>query len=151
MMRYETAIIMVASAAEPAAESVGVSLVDGDSDVRHARQLMLRSERYDVRSYATCAALLADPRSRDYPCIVVDVKMPEVDGLGLLRQMRESGWQGNAILLDGVDLHGSLAREAQQHGDEVFDRGIGDRALVAAIAAAVLRGRSARSLVTEPG
>ena len=66
------------------AESIGVSLVDGDSDIRHARQIMLRSERYDVRSYATCAALLADPRSRGYACIVVDIHMPEVDGLKLL-------------------------------------------------------------------
>lgn len=123
-------------------ESVGVSLVDGDSGIRHARQIMLRSEKYDVRSYPTCAALLADPRSRDYACIVVDVKMQEVDGLGVLRQMRASGWHGNAILLDGLDLDGELAREAKQHGDEVFDRHIGDRPLVAAIAASVSRGRS---------
>ena len=62
-------------------ESVGVSLVDGDSTVRHARQLMLRAEDYDVRSYATCAALLADPRSRDYQCIILDLEMEEIDGI----------------------------------------------------------------------
>jgi FixJ family two-component response regulator len=124
-----------------AADHVGVSLVDGDADIRHARQIMLRSERYDVRSYATCAALLADPRSRDYPCIVVDVEMQELDGLELVREMRASGWHGKAILLDGLDADGTLAREARRHGDEVFARGIGDRALVAAIAASVSRGR----------
>jgi FixJ family two-component response regulator len=123
----------------PRSEGIGVSLVDGDSSVRHARQIMLRSENYDVRSYATCAALLADPRSRDYPCIVVDVDMEEVDGLGLLRQMRASGWRGRAIVLDGVDPDGALAREADRNGDQVFERDIGDKPLVAAIAASIDR------------
>uniref|UniRef100_UPI0035CB127E response regulator n=1 Tax=uncultured Sphingomonas sp. TaxID=158754 RepID=UPI0035CB127E len=120
-------------------ESIGVSLVDGDSDIRHARQIMLRSERYDVRSYATCAALLADPRSRDYACIVVDIDMPGVDGLELLREMRATGWRGKGILLDGLDPEGKLAQEAAENGDKVFDRNIGDRPLVAAIAASVDR------------
>ncbi|MDB5712485.1 MAG: hypothetical protein JWL96_4555 [Sphingomonas bacterium] len=124
----------------PSIESIGVSLVDGDADVRHARQLMLRSENYDVRSYPTCAALLADPRSRDYPCIVIDIEMRKSDGLELLRQMRATGWRGKAILLDGDDHDGAVAAEARLHGDRIFDRAIGDRPLMAAIAASVDRG-----------
>jgi len=124
----------------PQGEGIGVSLVDGDSKIRHARQIMLRSENYDVRSYPTCAALLADPRSRDFPCIVVDVDLQEVDGLGLLRQMRASGWRGKAIVLDGTDPDGALVREADRNGDRVLKRDIGDRPLVAAIAASVDRG-----------
>ena len=61
--------------------SVGVSLVNGDSATRHARQIMLRSLGYNVRSYATCVALLADPRARDQQCIIVDIDTPKVDEL----------------------------------------------------------------------
>jgi len=43
--------------------AIGVSLVDGESSVRRGRQLMLRSEGYAVRSYPTCAAILADSQS----------------------------------------------------------------------------------------
>lgn len=142
---------MTATDGALAAEHVGVSLVDGDAGVRHARQIMLRSERYDVRSYATCAALLADPRSRDYPCIVVDVEMQELDGLALIREMRASGWHGKAILLDGNDADGKLAREAKRHGDEFFPRDIGDRPLVAAIAASVSRGRGSWTANRQTG
>jgi DNA-binding NtrC family response regulator len=124
-------------------ESIGVSLVDGDANVRHARQLMLRSENYDVRSYPTCAALLADPRSRDYPCIVLDIATREGDGLEILRQMRASGWRGKAILLDGVDREGPVAAEARRHDDRIFDRTIGDRPLMAAIVDSVDRGWAA--------
>ncbi|WP_052216198.1 response regulator [Sphingomonas sp. ERG5] len=123
----------------PSTESIGVSLVDGDAAIRHARQLMLRSENYDVRSYPTSTALLADPRSRDYPCIVIDIEMRESDGLDVLRQMRASGWRGKAILLDGEDPAGDVAKEAKLHGDRVFERTIGDRPLVAAIAASIDR------------
>ena len=118
-------------------DGIGVSLVDGNSDVRHARQLLLRSERYDVRSYPTCAALLADPRSRDYPCIILDLEMKEIDGVNLLRQMRASGWRGKALLLNGLDPGSALLREAQQHGDTVLERHVGDQTLLTAIAASI--------------
>ncbi|MEG8040368.1 response regulator [Sphingomonas sp. LR60] len=121
-------------------QTIGVSLVDGDSTIRHARQLMLRSEDYDVRSYATCAALLADPRSRDYPCIILDLEMEDVDGLALLREMRGSGWRGKAILLDGLDPGSAMLIEAERHGDTLFARNIGNRALLTEIASSIDHG-----------
>ncbi|KTT68286.1 response regulator [Sphingomonas sanguinis] len=121
----------------PSFEQVGVSLVDGDAKVRHARQLMLQSEHYNVRSYATCAALLADPRSRDYPCIVLDMEMETIDGQDLLRQMRASGWRGKAVLLDGLHPGNPKRQEAARHGDKVLERTVGDRALLSAIAGTI--------------
>lgn len=126
----------------PHYEVVSVSLVDGDTAVRHARQLLLRSENYDVRSYPTCAALLADPMSRNSSCIVIDIDTRDGDGPAVLRQMRASGWRGRAILLDGADPEGVIAEEAGRHGDQVFGRTIGDRPLLTAIAASVDRGWS---------
>lgn len=129
---------------EPAlhAETVGVSLVDGDAAVRHARQLMLVSENFDVRSYGNCTALLADPRSRDFACIVLDIEMSGDNGAAVLREMRATGWRGHAILLDGQDPDGNYVRDAEKLGDRVMEHDIGDIALVAAISATVNRGWS---------
>lgn len=133
--------IRMQNATKPSSrQMIGVSLVDGDSAIRHARQLMLRSEDYDVRSYATCAALLADPRSRDYPCIILDLEMEDIDGPGLLREMRASGWRGKAILLDGLDPGSPMLIEAARHGDAVLARNVGDRALLTAIEASIDHG-----------
>ena len=128
---------------EPAVtEAIGVSLVSGDAIIRHARQLVLRSENYDVRSYATCAALLADPQSRDFACIVLDIEMNDDESVALLREMRATGWRGSAILLVGQDADGDYVREAEKHGDRVMQRSIGDTSLVEAISASVGRGWS---------
>lgn len=123
-----------------APEGIGVSLVDGDPAVRHARQLMLRSENYGVRSYATCAAFLADPRSRDYPCIILDLKMGAIDGPALLRKMRASGWRGKAVLLDDLEPDNLTLREAAGHGDTILKSNVGDQTLLTAIAASIDRG-----------
>lgn len=125
-------------------DGIGISLVDGDPAIRRARQIMLLSERYDVRSYATSAALLADPRSRDFPCIVVDIeghdgRDPDDDGTDMLRAMRASGWRGKAILLDGTAPPPALIHAAERQGDRILDRGTGDASLLTAIAASIDR------------
>jgi FixJ family two-component response regulator len=119
--------------------NVGVSLVDGDATVRHARQIMLRSEHYDVRSYATGAALLADPRSRGFACIVLDIMMNEIDGFRLLHEMRATGWRGKGLLLDNIVPGNAMSRDAERHGDRVLERSIADGPLIAAIAASLDR------------
>lgn len=114
-----------------------VALVDGDPSLRHARQIMLRSENFDVRSYGTSAALLADPRSLAVACIVLDVEANDADGEEVLRAMRAAGWRGRAILLDDQDTQGAYVVRAAIHGDQVLDQHVGDGTLVAAINAQV--------------
>ncbi len=121
---------------------IGVSLVDGDPAIRRARQIMLLSEHYDVRSYATGAALLADPRSRDVPCIVVDVEGADGSGLATLQAMRASGWHGKAILLDGSVPPPALIHAAERHGDRILNRTTGDAPLLTAIATSIDHGWS---------
>lgn len=132
---------MINRTAPTSNENISVSLVDGDATIRHGRQIMLRSERYDVRSYATCAALLADPQSRASQCIVVDIDMKEGNGIALLREMRATGWLGKAILLDGIIPASPLISAAERQGDRVLERTIADGPLIAAIAAVVDGGR----------
>lgn len=114
--------------------NIGISLVDGEPEVRRARQLMLRSENYDVRSYATSAALLADPHSRESFCIVLDVHLNDGDGIDLLKSMRATGWRGKAILLCGIEPEGVITGDVDKFGDRVLARTIADGPLVAAIA-----------------
>lgn len=126
-------------------EPIGVALVDGDAAIRHARQIMLRSEGLNVRSYGTSAALLADPQSWNFACVVLDVCTDDEGGAEVLGEMRAAGWGGRAILLDGQDAQGAYVLRAALHGDQVLDRHVGDATLIAAINAQVDRAMNGRT------
>jgi len=87
--------------APPAAATVLV--VDDEPAVRAALERALRIERYDVRLAADgdeALALLAD-RSPD--AIVLDVAMPNVDGLEVCRRLRAAGDRTPVLMLTARD------------------------------------------------
>ena len=74
---------------------------DDDPGVRRGLQLLLRSRGYAVWGYTTGHALLADPRAKEADCVILDYRMPDIDGFAMLRHLREIGWSGRAIMISG--------------------------------------------------
>lgn len=97
---------------------------------------MLRSKQLDVRAYATCAALLADPLALRSACVVADVEMSEMSGVELLQAMRKAGWAGAAILLADAGSRGLVA--ANDHGMiATLPKTLSDDTLLEAIRSAI--------------
>lgn len=119
------------------AEPNWIALVDGDPTLRRARQLMLRSERFEVRAYPTCAALLADPLALHSACVVADAEMSDLSGLQLLTAMREAGWEGSAVLLaDSIPT--ALAAAADDHDFlAMLPKALAEGALLKAVRSAI--------------
>lgn len=114
-----------------------IALIDGVPAVRHARQLMLRAEGFDVRAYASAAPLLADPLALATACIVAEVTMPEIGGVALLKVMRGQGWHGAAILLAGALSSELAALAIEQDFTVMVPTGLADRLLLAGIRTAI--------------
>ncbi len=74
-------------------------LVEDDEAVRRSLQLLLHAQGYDVRSYALAAPFLLDPRPDETDLLVTDFRLPDGDGLGVLRAMHRTGWAGRAVLI----------------------------------------------------
>ncbi len=119
-----------------------ILLVEDDPGVRRALQILLLGCGYDVRSYASSLALLSDMTARDAICLVTDYRMPELDGLALLRALREANWSGRAILITAYRTP-ELVRQALADGfDMVFDKPLQSKAVTDAVARLVPCGSS---------
>ncbi len=92
-----------------------IALVEDDPGVRRSLQLLLQAQGYEVRSYATGQALLADPTTMSAACFVADYRMPEMDGLSILRALRAAGWAGPAVLITAYNTP-DLAQRAKAEG-----------------------------------
>jgi len=92
-----------------------VHLVDDDEAVRRSASLMLRGQRLIVRTYASGAALLDAADGLVPGCILLDVRMPDMDGLEVQAALGDRGIVLPVIIMTG---HGdiNLAVQAMKAG-----------------------------------
>ncbi|RWM24646.1 response regulator [Mesorhizobium sp.] len=64
-----------------------VHIVDDDEAVRKSLAFLLGTAQVSVRSYEPAVAFLANIDRVERGCIVTDLRMPEIDGLELLRRI----------------------------------------------------------------
>lgn len=82
-----------------------VHLVDDDEAVRRSASFMLRTSRYLVKTYASGVELLALGKDIARGCILLDVRMPVMDGLEVQRALKERGMLLPVIVMTG---HGDV-------------------------------------------
>ena len=68
-----------------------IALVDDDENILTSVSIALESEGYAVRSYPDGAAALAGINAQAPDLVIADIKMPRMDGMELLRRLRQSG------------------------------------------------------------
>ena len=123
-----------------------VLIVDDDDAVRAALERTLGGEGLEVESVSDAfrALDLLDRRPQD--ALLLDLKMPGMDGLGLLDNLRTRGLEIPVVILTG---HGDdfTARQCLEAGATAFLTKPPDRAeLLLAIKGAVAQGRLAREV-----
>lgn len=108
-------------------------LVEDDDGLRRALQLFLYNKGYDVRAFGSAAQALADSRVERANALVADYRLPDSDGIELLRSLRARGWAGRAVLVTGFPSPG-LAASAREVGFAVMlEKPVPHHRLIAAI------------------
>jgi len=71
-----------------------VHVIDDHDGARDALAFLLIAENFSVRAYGSAKAFLDALPSAQAGCVITDVRMPEINGLDLLRRLksREIGW-----------------------------------------------------------
>ena len=110
-----------------------VLVVDDDAAVRAALKFALEVEGFCVRLYDGPRALLADHNLPDRACLVIDYRMPEIDGIELIDHLRRRIVMLPAILISGrVSKH--LRSLALRSGlTRILEKPLSDAALVDSI------------------
>lgn len=97
------------------AEKRLVHIVDDDQAIRRSVGFMLKTSGHRVESYESGADLLKKSSNLDQGCILLDIRMPGMDGLEVQQALQEKGVGLPVIIMTG---HGdvTLAVKAMKAG-----------------------------------
>jgi FixJ family two-component response regulator len=74
-----------------------VYVVDDDVSVRRALSLLLKSYGFDVQTFARSGDFLACSHPKVPSCLVLDIRLPDINGLALQDAMSVKGMKAGAI------------------------------------------------------
>jgi FixJ family two-component response regulator len=121
-----------------------VFVVDDDEAVRKAVSRLLRSAGIAAAVFASPGAFLAEYNPATPGCLVLDMAMPDFDGLQLQTVLTERGCILPIIFLTG---HGDVSKSVQAMKQGAFDflsKPVKDKDLLTAVCAAIERDAVAR-------
>lgn len=122
-----------------------VHLVDDDASVRAAVEDLLASVGLDTRSYASAADFLERARLDAPGCLVLDVRMPGMNGLDLQQELQRRGLALPIIFITG---HGDIpmsVRAMKQGALEFLTKPFRDQDLLDAIDQALRKAQEAHA------
>jgi FixJ family two-component response regulator len=122
-----------------------VFLVDDEAKLRRALERLLKSEGFEVESFGSANEFLERITPSDVGCLVLDVAMPEVDGLELQRRLAGHPAALAIVFLTG---HGDIRMSVQAMRDGAWDfltKPVKSEDLLRAVGAAVERAQERAS------
>jgi len=78
-----------------------VFVVDDDPSVRTSLRRLLQSEGYEIHAFSSTSSLFTDGRPDSPCCLVLDVQLPEVDGLSYQETLGRMGVRVPIIFITG--------------------------------------------------
>lgn len=110
-----------------------IHIVDDEDSIRRSVSFMLKTSGYQVETWSSGQAFLKEVKHAEHGCILLDVRMPEIDGLEVQRALGERGVTMPVVIMTG---HGdiSIAIRAMKAGAVDFlEKPFEKAALIAAL------------------
>ena len=126
-----------------------VYVVDDDPSVRRAIKRLIESEGLRVELFGSAQEFLQGRRPDAPSCLVLDIKLPEINGLDFQRQLAEAGIRIPIIFITG---HGDIpmtVRAMKAGAVEFLTKPFRDQDLLDAIQLALERDRTRRQEESE--
>lgn len=126
-----------------------VFVVDDDISVRESLELLIRHEGWQPETFATAEAFLARPQVAVPSCLVLDVTLPDLNGLDLQHRIAADRVEMPIIFITGYGDVPMTVRAMKAGAVEFLTKPFGDEVLLAAIRSAIARSAVALKEETE--
>ena len=126
-----------------------VHILDDEPEMVKALTRLLRARRFEVRGYTSVHDFLETCRPENNACLVLDVAMPELDGLQLQQHLTHQGILIPIIFLTG---HGDIptsVRAIKAGATDFLTKPVDAAVLVGAVRAALQIAESRRQAAAE--
>jgi FixJ family two-component response regulator len=122
-----------------------VHIIDDDDSVRLMLDSLLRSVRFNVRTYESTQELLKVDSLGAPGCIVLDIRLPGINGLDFQEQLQELGIRLPVVLMTG---HGDIpmsVRGMKAGAVDFLPKPFRDQDMIDAVTTAINRDRMRRT------
>ena len=120
-----------------------VFVVDDDASVRESLDFLIRTAGWQVETYASAEAFLGRPRALGPSCLVLDVSLPDLNGLDLQKRIGTDRSDMPIIFITGYGDVPMTVRAMKAGAVEFLTKPFRDDVLLSAIASALERSRAA--------
>jgi len=111
-------------------ENSTVFVVDDDPGARESLRWMLEQADYHVKAFPSSREFLDSYRSQDTGCLVLDVRMPEMDGLALQMALRERKAHLPIIFMTAYGDVPTCARAFREGAIGFLEKPVNDKVLL---------------------
>jgi FixJ family two-component response regulator len=128
---------------DPSRRTPVVFVVDDDISVRESLELMIRLEGWRAELFSSAEDFLAHPRPRTPSCLVLDVGLPDLNGLDLQERIAADRPDMPNIFITGRGDVPMTVKAMKAGAIEFLTKPYGDAALLGAIRTALDRSQVA--------
>jgi two-component system response regulator FixJ len=126
-------LLAMASSCKPT-----IYVVDDDAGVLGSLRFLLETDGFEVKTFRSGMALLNAAGPDGIDCLVIDYKMPDINGIDLVGRLRDHRVAAPVILITGYPDENIFARAAAAGVEHVLQKPLLGDGLVKEIRRAIL-------------
>jgi FixJ family two-component response regulator len=123
-----------------------VHVVDDDASMRGALQDLFHSIGLDTRTYATARDFVATAVSDAPGCLVIDIRLPDINGLDFQVQLTQAGVRLPVVIMTGYGDIPMSVRAMKSGAVDFLPKPFKDQDMLDAVLAAIERDRQQRAI-----
>jgi FixJ family two-component response regulator len=128
-----------------------VFVVDDDISVRESLESLIRCAGWEPETFSSAQEFLAHPRALSPSCLILDVSLPDLNGLDLQKRIASDRMDMPIIFITGYGDVPMTVKAMKAGAIEFLTKPFNDEALLSAIRHAIERSRTALRREAEVG